>query len=877
VIVTEDRPRPTRAARLYRRLLRLYPAEFRRAYARELSLVFDDCWRDADSVRQRLGLGLRAMTGVLTEAPKEQKEELDVLRHDIRHAFRYMRKEAATTIAIVALLALGMGSATLIFSFANGLFLRPLPYPDADRLVAVDEYSPTDPHEFGDMSAPNYADVRAGTHLLVDVGLYTSANVTLRGDGPAERVRAGQVTDGVFRVLGVAPVLGHTFTRLEDVAGAPRVAIIGADLWRSRYGSDPNILGRTLDTGNHVYQIVGVMPAGFTFPDRSAVWFPRRLDLAQEARTDYNSEVIGRLAPGATVKTATDEVGALLTAIHRAHPDADNGWRVRVRPLRDVLTTDYRAVVTMLLIAVGLLLFIACTNVSNLLLAKASGRVREMAVRRALGATRSRLVRQLVVESLVLAIAGGSLGVLFAYVGVPALLGLVPIDLPAWMNFSVDGRVLIFAGAVSLMTSLVFGVAPSLSASSGDLTPVLRDGDRAGSHGVGHRLWHNGLVIAEVALSVLLLVGAGLMLRSFVAIRTQVLGYEPARVLSLVVDYPDKRYPSGAPARALLREVSSRLSSLPGVTSVAFGTGIPLQDGWSRIFTIEGRPVPLEKMPFVNHVVVSPGYFRTLGIPFIRGRDFTDADYQTPHVMVVAQAFATTYWPGENPIGKRVRFGPPSANGAWEQIVGVVGDTRHANIIGEENPTVYLPYGAYGGDVVPNAVIIKTTDPATLPRDARERITAFDSTLAVTAVRSLGEVIDRATWRDRFVAWLVGGFALMALGLAAAGLYGVLAYTVSLQTREIGIRMALGASAGTMRRLLMRRGLLLTGIGLGIGLAVAFALARLLAAFLYRISPTDAFTFTVVPAIILTLGLVASAWPARQATRVDPLVALRHD
>ena len=283
-------------------------------------------------------------------------------------------------------------------------------------------------------------------------------------------------------------------------------------------------------------------------------------------------------------------------------------------------------------------------------------------------------------------------------------------------------------------------------------------------------------------------------------------------------------------------------------------------------------------MPFVNHVVVSPGYFRTLGIPLVRGRDFSDADYQAPHVLVVAQAFAAKYWPGENAIGKRVRFGPPSANAAWNEIVGVVGDTRHAHITGVENPTVYLPYGAYNGEVVPNAVIIKTTaDPAALSRDARERITAFDSTLAVTAVRSLGEVIDRAIWRDRLVAWLVGGFAVMALGLAAAGLYGVLAYTVSLQTREIGIRMALGASAGTMRRLLIRRGLALTGIGLGIGLAVAFGLVRLLASFLYRISPTDALTFTIVPAILLGVGLVASAWPARQATRIDPLVALRHD
>ena len=869
-------PRPsTRLARIYRRLLRLYPAEFRRAYGRELSLVFEDGCRDAQSGRARAAFAFRALGGLLKEAPKEQ---LDVLQHDIRYAVRYLRKEAATTTAVVALLALGMGSATLIFSFANGLFLRPLLYPDASRLVAVDEYSPTDPHEFGSVAIPNYADMRAATHQLVDLGLYSTGDAAIRSDGPTEHVPATLVTDGVLPLLGVPPQLGRLFTKAEDVPGAPRVVIIGDDLWRSRYAADPNILGRTIDTGNAVYTIVGVMPAGFHFPDRSNLWFPRRVDLAHAPRTDYNSSVIGRLVPGATVKSATDEVDSILTGIHRAYPAANNGWHARVQPLRAVMTSDYRPAVTMLLVAVAFLLLIACANVSHLLLAKAMGRAREMAIRRALGASRSRLVRQLVVESLILAGAGGAFGVLLAYVGVPALLALVPVELPAWMQFSVDTRVLAFALTIAVVTSLVFGVAPSLSASAGGVTAVIHDGERGGSRGRGHRLLRSGLVVAEVALSVVLLVGAGLMLRSFIAIRTQVLGYEPARVLSFSIDYPAKRHAPGPPARALLAEMTTRLSALPGVTGVAFGSGIPLEDGWSRIFTIEGRPRPLEEMPFVNHVVVTPGYFTALGIPLLRGRDFTDADYAAPTGLIVAQAFAAKYWPGENPLGKRVQFGPPAAGDKWHDIVGVVGDSRHAHLTGEENPTVYLPYGAYDGEVVPSAVVVRTTaDPATLAAGVRERMRDLDPQIGITELRTLGDVVDRAAWRDRVVAWLVGGFALAALGLAAAGLYGVLAYTVSLQTREIGIRMALGAPAGAMRRLLLRRGLTLTGGGLVIGWAVSLGLVRLLAAFLYRTSPRDLVTFSAVPAILFVVGLVASAWPARQATRVDPLIALRHD
>jgi putative ABC transport system permease protein len=610
------------ALRLYRGLLCLYPAEFRDEYAAELCFAFADLWRGERSASGRLRVWVRALAGILTEAPKEH---CHMIAQDLRYALRTVRKDAGMTAAAVAILALGIGAATLVFSLANGLLIRPLPYPEPDRIVAVDEFSPTDPAETGTLNFLNYLDIRSRARLLTDIGLYGGDSGAIRGEGPAERVLGADVNDGFFNVLRLDPLTGRLFTREDMLPSSPRVVIIGEDLWARRYGRDPKILGRSLQIDDTPWTVVGIMPGYFRYPGRSEIWRPLRLDPARQVRTDYGLNGIARLAPGVSIGQAKGELEKLLDQIHRENPAANNHWAIRARPVREFMAGSYRNVVLMLLAAAGLLLAIACANVSNLLLVKASGRAGELAVRAALGASRVRLIRQLVSEGAVLGAAGGVLGMALAYAGLPVLLSLIPVQLPAWMNFAIDARVVAFAIAASCVTTIGFALAPALGWSGVNLAESLRSAGRGGT-GARHRLLRNGLVVAEVALSMTLLAGAGLMLRSFLAIRNQNLGYRPENVIALGFNYPEARYPEGAPVRALCDRLHDEIAAIPGVSSLAFTTGIPLRDGWTRIFTIEGRPRELKDMPFVSHVVVAPGYFRVLGIPIVEGRDFTEAD-----------------------------------------------------------------------------------------------------------------------------------------------------------------------------------------------------------------------------------------------------------
>jgi predicted permease len=443
------------------------------------------------------------------------------------------------------------------------------------------------------------------------------------------------------------------------------------------------------------------------------------------------------------------------------------------------------------------------------------------------------------------------------------------------MDFSPDHRVLGFAFAVSLLTTLGFGSIPAFGSFHGDLTDSLKEGGRGGTSGVRSRLLRNGLVVGEVALSVMLLAGAGLMIRSFLALRMQDLGYRPENVLTLTIDYPENRYPDGAPARAMLRRLTEEVSALRGVISTSFSSGIPLNDGWGRVFTIEGHPLDLKDMTFINHIVVTPGYFRTLAIPLVQGRDFTEDDFDAPRIVIVSDSFGKKNWPNESPIGKRIRFGPPKNNEPWHTVVGVVADSKHGKYKGEDRASVYLPYNS---EITPNALLVRTSgDPLRLQQALRARVVGFDTDIVVSRVFSLEQIIARVSWQDRFLTVLFTTFAALALFLAAVGLYAIVSYSVSLSTHEIGIRMALGASASRVRAMILRQGMTLAIAGLFIGFVVAFAFARLLKTQLYEISPNDPATYIAVPIVLILVAALAAFLPTRRATRVDPVIALRHE
>src|SRR5271169_139415 len=494
--------------RLYQPFLWLYPAEFRDEYRRELCLAFVDRWREERSTTGLLFVWLHAILGIFYHAPMEH---CHMIIHDLRYAFRILRKDLSVTVAAILILALGIGSTTLVFSLANGLLLRPLPYPQPERIIAVTESSPTDPNETTQISFPNYFDMRARARLLDDLGVYAADQSAVRGEGAAERISSARVTDGIFRVLGVEPLLGRTFSREDDVPSGPKVVVLSEELWQRRYGRDPHVLGRTLQIDDSRWTVVGVMPAGFHFSDRADLWFPLQMDPLKAPRTDYFLRAVARLKPGVSVEQASGELESMLEQIHRENPAVNNNWVAHAIPLRDSVAGSYRKAVITLLVAVGLLLLIACANVCNLFLVKASARAREIAVRTALGATRRRLLRQLITESLLLGLAGGALGVVLAYGGIPALLSLIPVDLPLWMNFTPDSRVLGFAVGVSL------------------------------------------------------------------------------------------------------------------------------------------HPLELKDMTFINYVVVTPGYFRTLAIPLLQGRDFTEDDFDAPRIVIVSKSFAKKNWPTKAP------------------------------------------------------------------------------------------------------------------------------------------------------------------------------------------------------------------------------------
>ncbi|HEX7117855.1 MAG TPA: ABC transporter permease [Longimicrobiales bacterium] len=802
---------------------------------------------------------------------------METLLQDVRFAFRTLVKSPGFAAAAVLTLALGTGANTAIFSFVDTMLLRPLPFEEPDRLVMVWQ----DERERGSIpkewtSPPNFVDWRAQNATFDAMAAFTGAAFTLTGDEQAERISGAQVAAGFFDVLRVRPLLGRTFTAGDEAPGAPRVAVLSYGLWQRRFDGDPGVVGNTVRLGGEPYTVIGVLPSGFEFPylTQAELWAPLQDIENLCGRRCIFLRVVGRLADGVTPERAQADLNTVMARLAEAYPQANRGIRVALTTLHEEVAGPVRPALLALLGAVGFLLLIGCANVANLLLARAARRETEIAVRGALGAGKGRLARQLLTESLLLAAFGGIAGVLLGTWGIDGLVALVPPGTPRVDEVGLDVRVLGFAALVSLATGAIFGLAPVLHVMRGSTVGALRDGRRGAAGGSRRqRRVRDVLAVGELALSLVMLVGAGLMLRSFVEMRRVDPGFRTDHVLTARLSVPGARYAAAADVTGFYDRLLGRLAAAPGVRSAAANSTLPLTGSLNDTgFLLEGQPEPPpgESRPVALIQAVTPDYFDALGIPLRRGRTFDATDRRdAPPVVIVDETLAGRYFPDENPIGRRI-----DVNGEVREIVGVVGAVLHTGIRGEVRPTIYAPHTQFTTRAM-SIVLHTATDPLQLAGVLRAELRALDPTLATSEVTTMARLAAESVADARMYAILFAVFAAVALLLAAIGVYGVIAYSVAQRTAELGLRMALGADRATLLGMVVGHGLTIAALGAGIGLAGAFGLTRLIAGLLFGVRPTDPATFVGVTAVLGGVAMIASYLPARRATEVDPMVALR--
>ena len=811
---------------------------------------------------------------------------------DLRYGLRLLARSPGFTAIALLTLTLGVGATAAIFSVVDAVLLRALPYRDPQRLVTVFE----DDSEVGfprNTPAPgNYTDWKAQTQIFEDAaaaaeyGRFHVFNLTgdTGGDaGEPEKLQSASVTQNLFSVLGAKPALGRVFRPEEDRPGGPRVVLIGHGLWKRRFAGDPGIVGRAIALNGEKYTVVGVMPAGFAYPSASAdIWTPMALTQDQLAdRGNHYLEVIARLRPGVTLAQANAGLQVLCKRLARAYPDTNAGLRrFFAEPLQDTYTQGARTGLIVLMAAVGFILLIACANIANLLLARATGRQREIAVRTALGAARSRIVRQILTESALLAAGGGLLGILLADWCFNFLKNLIPVDLSHSVSLSLDPGVLAFAVAISLASSFLFGMAPALQVSRIELNGVLKEGGR-GSSGPRRGILRNLLVIGEVALSLMLLVGSGLLLESFAKLRGLDPGFRADHVLSVRVDAPVTKYGDFTKRSAFFQRVLERVRGLPGVRAAGFTSALPLTwEGGSSGFTPEGVAPRPDVAWSANNRVVTPGYFEAMRIPLRRGRLFQDADgADAPPVAIVNETMARKFWPNQDALGKRFKFGDAGDKTPWLRIGGIVGDVRQMRLNDPPRQEMYFPYWQAKDNwmVLRDLAIHTSGDPLSMAAAVRQAVSSVDQDQPVSNIMTLDDLLDQEVAQRRVQAALLGGFAALALILACIGIYGVLSYLVTQRTREIGVRVALGASASDVFRTVAGQGMTLAGIGIAAGLAGALALSRLLGSLLFGVSAADPLTYAGAVAVFGVVALAACYFPARRAARVDPMVTLRYE
>ena len=869
-----------RAERNYARLLRLFTPGFRARFEHDLTDLFRDKYRAA-AARGRLALAffwLRIIVDALATAVAQRLRRtlMENLLQDIRHAVRLIARRPALSGIIVATLALGIGANTAIFSLVNTVLLRPVPYPDAERLVQVWEQHLPRGFRTLPVRPANFFEWKGRTASFEDIAWSRDGIFNVTGDGEPESVLGYRFSANMFDVLGVRPALGRTFRADEDRPGAPGVVVLSDKLWRRRYASDPRVLGRAMTINGRSYEVIGVMPPAFNHPQAVELWTPVALTPEQMAnRRSTMLRLVGRLKDGATRERAEAELATIYQDLTSRYTETA-GTTVTVVPFGG--SGDAKPLLLVLLAGVGFVLLIACANVANLLLADAVSRRRELAVRSALGASRLRVARQMLTESMLLSIAGGALGALLTWWMRDALLVLFPenianLDLPRVDAIDVDGRVFAFALVVSLFTGLLFGMLPAWNAARANLQGALKDGDRGGS---ATRRTHGLLVIAEVALSVVLLAGALLMVQSFMRLQGGTLGFEPARVMSARAMLPAYRYPDVPALETFTRRVLENLRAIPGVESAGVTNYLPLS-GWSGglEFAIEGRPdaAPGQE-PNASYHVATEDYFSTMGIPVLRGRPFTVRDDRSaPNVVIINETLAARHWPGEDPVGRRVLV-PGSSGPIPFEIVGVIGDVRTAGLEEPLEPQMYFSLWQ-GGDSIVSMVVRTQLDPGSLGNAIRNAVWAVDRDQPVTYVLPMVELAAESLAFRRAGMTLAAAFGAVALVLAAIGIYGVLSYSVSRRTREIGVRVALGATRVEVAKVVMKEGLGLALIGVAIGLAAALALTQYMSSMLYGVTARDPVTLASVVAILLAIAVLATWLPARRATNVDPLTALR--
>jgi putative ABC transport system permease protein len=817
---------------------------------------------------------------------------MESLLQDLRFGFRTLLKNPGVSAVAIIALALGTGANSAIFSVVNAVLLRPLPYENPDSLVLVWGKNATTSRD--PLSVPDFLDYRNQNAVFGEMACFAYDDFNLSTGDEPEHIQGTMVSANYFAVLGANLSQGSAFRPEDDQPGASRIAIVSNGLWKRRFGSDPNLVGQPILLNGASFIVTGIAPASFQSPnpeDNPQVWVPLSLDGGDRLRVPSSVSPasltnrrgrfligIARLKPGVTPRQAQADLDTIASRLEQQYKDTNAGVGTSVVSLREHIIGKIESALVVLLAAVGFVLLIACANVANLLLARAAARQKEIAIRTALGAGRLRLIRQLLTESVLLSVVGGALGLVLAYGEIRLLLGLNPANIPRLSEIGIDGRVLGFTFLIAILTGIIFGLAPALQASKTDLNEALKEGARGSTGGINRQRVRSLLVVSEVALTVLLLIGAGLMLKSFYSLQSVNPGFNPANTLTMMVNLPASKYTDDHQVQAFFEQVLNRVNVLPGVQAAGAVTGLPLTTtSVIRLrFIVDAHPpANPSEVPRANFRSISHNYFRAMGISLVKGRYFSEQDRdKSPPVVIVNETMANRYWPGEDPIGKRLTI--PLLGGVSREVAGIVADVKHSSLDTESGAEMYVPYLQKSFNFM--ALVIRTSsDPLRLTGAVRSEILSVDKSQPVYDVKTMQDVVSDSVSQPRLYTLLLGIFAALALTLAAVGIYGVMNYSVVQRKHEIGIRMALGAQRSDILKMVVGQGMLLALIGVAVGLAAALILTRVMESLLFGVSARDLATFLTIPLVLAAIAFLSSYIPARRATRVDPMIALRYE